>query len=424
MRRPVNPSSPTRPRRRGDDARRDRRRLPRLQRQQGPAVRPDDAAEVPGLQRREPAARQRRARGRLPHRHRRGHAPGAPARRQLGRARSTLKLDKTAGDDPGRLDRQPAAALGARPEVRRARRAAPRARRSPTAARCPPPRRASPSSSTTSTASSTSRRATRPARTSTASATRFAQPRRGAQPHDRRAARASCSHLEPVARTLADPEHPARPLLQRARRRRARRRAGRRPLRALASTPARTRSRPGRATPKALQETIRRSAPTLDAGIRSFRVQRPFLPTSATSRASLRARQRDAAAHAAAHQPGAARPALPCSAALGRDQRASCAARCARSATLMEDPRTGVALRGVTDLTQHPQPAGALRRPLHHGLQLLQLRLDATPASTSPSPTRPAPPSARCSTRRRARATRPHPRRARSARASPSTASP
>ena len=69
-----------RPRRRRDGPRRDRRGVPVLQRQPGPAVRADDVAEGARPQRRQPRARQRDPLRRQPRRRHRRHDAGARAR--------------------------------------------------------------------------------------------------------------------------------------------------------------------------------------------------------------------------------------------------------------------------------------------------------------------------------------------------------
>ncbi|MBA3328674.1 MAG: MCE family protein [Solirubrobacterales bacterium] len=101
--------------------------------------------------------------------------------------------------------------------------------------------------------------------------------------------------------------------------------------------------------PEALRETISRSVPTLDTGIRSLRVQRPFLADLRDFSAALE-RVSDTLPRTLpriipALQTGA--PVLRRSADTNKRLRTTL-----RSLDeLMDDPRTGVALRGVTDLT-------------------------------------------------------------------------
>ena len=143
---------------------------------------------------------------------------------------------------------------------------------------------------------------------------RVRRARRVAEPRRSRRRRASCAHLEPVMRvagaTATRSSGASSSELGDAARDR---RAGRRPLRARASPPAPTRSRRGRATPTALQRDDRASRRRrMDAGIRSFRVQRPFLRDFARLLGRARARRARAAAHAAADHAGARRPASRC----------------------------------------------------------------------------------------------------------------
>ena len=104
--------------RRGDDARRHRRGLPRLQRQLRPAVRPDLRAQDPGPQRGQPGQGQRRAHRRHARRrgdrHQRRHREGRVGQRA---AHAQARDHRQAA--AGRLDRPHPPALGARPEVRR-----------------------------------------------------------------------------------------------------------------------------------------------------------------------------------------------------------------------------------------------------------------------------------------------------------------
>ncbi|CAA9524586.1 MAG: hypothetical protein AVDCRST_MAG85-3115, partial [uncultured Solirubrobacteraceae bacterium] len=107
-----------RPHRRGHDARRDRRGLPRVQREQRPAVRAHVRPPRDGAQRAEPRARQRGAHRRHARRRRqRDHAEEAPRRHDLRDARPQARDDRQAASD--RLDDPRPPALGARPEVRR-----------------------------------------------------------------------------------------------------------------------------------------------------------------------------------------------------------------------------------------------------------------------------------------------------------------
>ncbi len=161
-----------RPDRRRDDPRGAGRRLPRLQRQPGPAVRADLQPQGRGPERGRPGARQRRA-----HRRHAGRRGGRHHRRAARR-----RLQHRGAVAQARARRDAAAARTRRCSSARSRRsasstsssraAAPR-RASPTATRSrsrrPRPR---PSSSTSSRTCSTTRRARRCARTSTGSATR------------------------------------------------------------------------------------------------------------------------------------------------------------------------------------------------------------------------------------------------------------
>ena len=198
------------PRRRGHGARDDRRGLPRLQRQQRAAVRPDDRRSRSQLPNGANLVRGNEVRvGRLPHRRHRGHRAGDAARRRASAPSSTLKLDKNARRRPARLGDQDPAALGAGPEVPRAARAGDsRADATATATRCRSRRRACRSSSTRSFCDVRRSRRARRRRTNLdgfGDALAGARPR--AQRRDRDAA-ARCSRcLEPVMRNLADPAH-------------------------------------------------------------------------------------------------------------------------------------------------------------------------------------------------------------------------
>jgi ABC-type transporter Mla subunit MlaD len=106
--------------------------------------------------------------------------------------------------------------------------------------------------------------------------------------------------------------------------------------------------------PEALKDTISKSWPTMDVGIRSFRAQRPFLRDFRDFSASLE--------RAAAHMPTALPRIIPAietgtpvirrSARMNRQLQATLASL----GQLMEDPGTGRALRGVTDLTHILNP--------------------------------------------------------------------
>ena len=104
--------------RRRDDARGHRRRLPGLQRQLGPALRPHLRAQDAGSQRGQPRQGQRRAHRR--HARRRGdrHHPGHGQRR-LGHRRAHAQARDHRQAAAGRLDRAHPPALGAGPQVRR-----------------------------------------------------------------------------------------------------------------------------------------------------------------------------------------------------------------------------------------------------------------------------------------------------------------
>jgi ABC-type transporter Mla subunit MlaD len=106
--------------------------------------------------------------------------------------------------------------------------------------------------------------------------------------------------------------------------------------------------------PKALEATIAKSAPTMDVGIRSFRAQRPFLRDFRDFSASLE--------RASATLPRAlpriisaletgtpvVRRSAQMNVELGKTLRSF--------GELMDDPQTGEALRGVTDLTRIVNP--------------------------------------------------------------------
>ena len=169
------------------------------------------------------------------------------------------------------------------------------------------------------------------------------------------------------------------------------------------SRPAPHASRRGRATPTALRQTIEKSAPTLRrsasarsaSSARSSPHLRGCLAVAAPRAERLprtlprdHPRARDRASGAQAHA--------------GRSTR-SCARRSARSDELVRDPGARPSrCAALTRHRRHPQPAAPLRRALRHGLQLLQLLLDARRrAPHRARPDRHAR-SARCSTRRRA----------------------
>ncbi len=135
--------------RRGDRAGRDRGGLPLLQREPGAAVRPDVRAQGADAERRQPGARQRgadrrhaRRLGRLDHR------PAQAGRHQHGRARAQARALGLAAAE-GHQGADPAA-LGARPEVRRADARHVRRRASTTATRSRSHRRRPRRSSSTS----------------------------------------------------------------------------------------------------------------------------------------------------------------------------------------------------------------------------------------------------------------------------------
>jgi hypothetical protein len=88
--------------RRGDDPRRHRRGVPRLQREQRPAVRPDLRAQDPGPERGEPRARQRGADRRHAHRRHRRDQADQPARRPVDRRAEPQARDRRR-PAPGRL---------------------------------------------------------------------------------------------------------------------------------------------------------------------------------------------------------------------------------------------------------------------------------------------------------------------------------
>ena len=254
------------PRRRRDDPRHHRRGLPRLQRQQRPAVRPDLRAQGQRPQRRPARRGQRGPRGRAPHRH--GHRdPARSCARTARRAPSCCcKLDDEAGPVPAdsTIRIRPRSALGlkyvelergkSRGHARRGRDDHRRRRR-----------RSRPSCSSSST-SSTRRRATTSPTTSTSSAARFAGRGAVAQPRPSSRCRASCSAVPPVmlrarrpatrgsARSSPSSRTPP------ASARRSRRRWP------TASAPAPTPSRRSPRDPGALQETIAESPPTLAVG--------------------------------------------------------------------------------------------------------------------------------------------------------------
>ena len=320
-----------------------------------------------------------------------------------------MKLDKNAGDDPARLDARPPAALGARPEVRRAHARQVDEDASRTARRCRPSRSRYPGRARRLLPHlRRARRATaRRRRTSRASATRFALARRVAQRDDRRRCRASSSHLEPVARIARRrPTRSSARFFDELGDAARDRRAGRRPLRALV----RGRRRHVRgvvALPR--PRSARRSAtvapdaatPASSSLPRPAAVPAPTLPRF--SRA-LRARDRRSCRARCRGSPARCETGIPVLRALARGQRRARARRSTRSTTLDERPGArSTRCAALTRLVGHPPPADALRRARTSRSATTSTTPGRTSASTSPSPTRPAARSARCSTRRRAR---------------------
>ena len=205
------------PGRRRDGPDRHRRRLPRLQRQQGPAVRPHLRAEGRAAQRAEARARATRS----------GSAASSSAsintikpvtRTVNGKTQAVavvdMKLDKDVEPLPVDTTIARPPALGARSQVPGHRRPASRRRRSRPATRSRWGRRRSRRSSTrTSSRPSTSRRATTRATALKGFGDAFAG--RGASINQAIAAfNPLFKHLTPVMQTLSDPEHAPGELLQ------------------------------------------------------------------------------------------------------------------------------------------------------------------------------------------------------------------
>ena len=125
--------------------------------------------------------------------------------------------------------------------------------------------------------------------------------------------------------------------------------------------------------PEALREFISKQPATMDAGISSFRVQRPFLAHLTAFSKRLLRRDARAARRAARHQPGAR----------DRDAHPAPRARAQQEARGHVRRAPGPDLRAVherraprADRDGHDaQPAAALLRPLRHGLQRAELLL-------------------------------------------------
>ena len=375
----------------------DRRGLPRLQRQQRPAVRADDVAEgrasptaqnlVKGNEVRSGGFRVGVVEDMKP----------GPAVRRPGRRRARAQARQDDRRDPRGLALAHPPALGARPEVPRAdrgrledgvhrRRHAPaRADRGPT------------STSTRSSTCSTRRRA-RPAQaTSQGFGDAFAG--RGADlGRTIEEAPRLLGHLEPVMRNLADPQHPAADVLQGARRRRAHRRAGLADATRACSRRWPTPSRRSAATPRRCRQFIAKQP--ADAGRRRSRRSASSARSWPTDRASPRTLGRDRAS-CAARCPTSTRRSRPAPASS-----AACPSSTRELAGHVRRAR-GPDLRAVDERRaaradrdgHHAQPAAAL--PTARSSRSATPRTTSAPTSpsTSPSPTRPARPSARCSTR-------------------------
>ena len=342
--------------RRGDDARRRRRGLPGLQRQQRPAVRPDLPlkADVPSA-----AQLVRGNEVRVG-----GTRVGVvdeitPERRPDGRvvAQLTLKLETTVKPLPDGLDRPRPPALGARPEVRRAHARArrPRASRTARRSRCA---QATPDAGRV-------RRGPQHVR------------RGDAQRHRARTCASFGDALAGRGQDLNRAIEALNPLLRRPRAgdaqpRRHRRRACARFFQALGATagevapsPRRrprcssTSTRPSRASARVarpdIQDSISGGPPALDAAIESFPRQRPFLRNT---RGALRA--------SCARRPRAARRRAGRSPTRSR----SAPARCARSVALnrrLEPTFAGAPAlrRGPARRARHPRPRRTCRGSLN-----------------------------------------------------------
>ena len=261
-------SPATRPDRRRHGARRDRRRLPGLQRQRGPAVRADLHAQGRASRRRQPGARQRGAhRRRARRRGRRDHAERARRRherrgaRRSSSRRTSSRCRRTPRCSSARAPRS--ASSTSRSRAGTSTRGLRRRRHDP--ARRGARRRRSSSTSSSTCSTSTTRTASQTNLTGFGDA--FAG--RGAR-STRRSARCAplLRDIVPVAQNLADPDTGLRRFFARARARRRDRRAGRRGAGRAVREPRHARSRRSRAVARPfIQDSISGGPPTLDAAI-------------------------------------------------------------------------------------------------------------------------------------------------------------
>ena len=125
------------------------------------------------------------------------------------------------------------------------------------------------------------------------------------------------------------------------------------------------------ASPRCLQETIEKAAPTLDAAIELFRVQRPFLADfadlSRRLRPAARELRRSLPAINSAFEVGT--PVLPKTVELNQNLEDAFDAL----DDLFENPTTLLALRDLDTALTRRRAGHRVRRPVPDGLQLLQL---------------------------------------------------
>ena len=287
-------------------------------------------------------------------------------------AEIVLKLDKKIGDVPNDSDFRIRADVGARPQVRRARRGQQQDGVPRTATRCRTrrARRRRELDEVLKIFDEPTREAVagEPARLRR----RVRRPRRVASGARSRTLPPLIEHLQPVMRNLRRPGDRPRQLHRRARRHGARRRAGVEDNAALFTSMADTFEAIGR-DPERAQGDDRQGPPTMDVAIESFRVQRPFLadlegfgedfsPATADLRDALPTLNR------------AVKTGIPVQQRAARPQRgARQDARPAARALLGARHAAGAPRAGAT--VDDAQPAAALLRPVRDGLQLPELLL-------------------------------------------------
>ena len=330
--------------RRGDDARRHRRGLPRLQRELRPAVRPDLRAQGRRPERGPAREGQRGARRRHARRRRRRDRPASTHERLGDRAaRAQARDDRQAA--AGRLDGARPPALRARPEVRRdhegqlERGLRGRRRRS----RCAAPR-PSRSRSTRSSTSSTSRRARR--RRSTSQEFGNALAGRGQDLNDAIGSSTRCCGSCSRSCATSPPERTqlSQLLPRRSAQTRGGGRAGGRGSRpTLFANLDTTFTALADVARPYIQESISGGPPALDAAIESLPPQRPFL-----------ANNDGAVPRAAAGRRARCSPPRRTSPTPSRSARPRCATRSPFNERLDPDVRGAAALRR--------RPAGDARR--------------------------------------------------------------